>query len=101
MAGELPKVAIIVLNYNTSLMTDGLAHYLNNDLNYPAKRVYIIDNGSDPRPSSTTHALEHNLGFTRGMHRGYLIASHEDEYDAYWFLNSDVGFEYGNNVLLD
>lgn len=101
MTSEHPKVAIIVLNFNTSPMTDALAHYLNNDLNYPAKRVYIIDNGSDSRPASTTHALEQNFGFTQGMYRGYQIASQHAAYDAYWFLNSDVGFEYGNNVLLE
>lgn len=101
MAGELPKVAIIVLNYNTSQMTDALADYLNNDLRYPSKRVYVIDNGSDSRPSSATHFMDRNLGFTRGMHEGYLIAARDAAYDAYWFLNSDVGFEYGNNVLDD
>ena len=101
MADEYRKVAIIVLNFNTSPMTDALAHYLNNDLNYPAKQVYIIDNGSDSRPSSATHVLEQNVGFTRGMHRGYQIAANHAEYAAYWFLNSDVGFEYGNDVLLD
>ena len=101
MTRQHPTVAIIVLNYNTSMMTDELAHYLNNHLNYPAKRVYIIDNGSESRPSSTTHALDQNIGFTRGMHQGYLIAAQDADYDAYWFLNSDVGFEYGNSVLLD
>jgi GT2 family glycosyltransferase len=98
---ELPKVAIIVLNFNTSFMTDGLAHYLNHDLNYPRKRVYVIDNGSSPPPDSATHKLPNNLGFTRGMYEGYRIAAQEEEYDAFWFLNSDVGFEYGNNILLD
>ena len=95
-----PLVAIIVLNYNTAEMTDALAGYLERCLNYPRKRVYVIDNGSERPPASTTHRLPENLGFTRGMHGGYLIASREDDYDAYWLLNSDVGFEYGNDVLL-
>jgi GT2 family glycosyltransferase len=94
-----PKVAIIVLNFNTGALTDALAAYLRNDLRYTNKKVYIVDNGSDAPPASTTHALPHNLGFTRGMYEGYLIASAEDAYDAYWFLNSDVGFEHGNDVL--
>ncbi len=96
-----PKVAIIVLNFNTPDLTDALAFYLNNHLTYPNKKVYIVDNGSTKPLTSATHVLADNLGFTRGMHQGYLIASEEDEYDAYWLLNSDVGFEFGNNVLLD
>ncbi|HEV2801614.1 MAG TPA: hypothetical protein VGW12_14005 [Pyrinomonadaceae bacterium] len=98
-AAAPPKVAIIVLNFNTAALTDALAAYLNHDLHYANKKVYVVDNGSDAPPASVTHALPHNLGFTRGMHEGYLIASAEDRYDAYWFLNSDVGFEYGNEVL--
>lgn len=94
-----PKVAIIVLNFNTDALTDALAAYLRHDLHYANKKVYVLDNGSDTRPASATHALPHNLGFTRGMHEGYLIASGEEDFDAYWFLNSDVGFEYGNDVL--
>src|SRR5215470_6477516 len=97
----IPKVAIIVLNYNTSFMTDGLADYLNNDLIYPESKVYVIDNGSTEAPTSATHRLDSNLGFTRGMHEGYLISSRDADYDAFWFLNSDVGFEYGNYVLRD
>lgn len=95
-----PRVAIIVLNFNTPGLTNDLAHYLNAELNYPNKKVYVIDNGSEASPSSATHVLSNNLGFTRGMHEGYLIAAEEDEYDAYWFLNSDVGFDFGNHVLL-
>ncbi|MDQ1613879.1 MAG: hypothetical protein QOG00_3810 [Pyrinomonadaceae bacterium] len=94
-----PKVAIIVLNFNTAALTDALAAYLTHDLHYANKKVYVIDNGSETRPASATHALPENLGFTRGMHEGYQIASAEDDYDAYWFLNSDVGFEYGDDVL--
>ena len=94
-----PKVAIIVLNFNTAALTDALAAYLTHDLHYANKKVYVLDNGSDAPPASATHALPRNLGFTLGMHEGYLIASAEDAYDAYWFLNSDVGFEYGDDVL--
>lgn len=96
-----PLIAIIVLNYNTPEMTDALAGYLGRDLNYPRKKLYVIDNGSERPPASTTHRLPENLGFTRGMHEGYLVASREDDYDAYWLLNSDVGFEYGPEVLLN
>jgi GT2 family glycosyltransferase len=95
----MQSVAIIVLNYNTAVMTDRLADYLSNVLDYPDKKLYVIDNGSSERPASTTHSLPENMGFTRGMHRGYEIARADRSYDAYWFLNSDVGFEYGNQVL--
>jgi GT2 family glycosyltransferase len=94
-----PKVAIVVLNYNTPEMTDALAFYLDRQLEYPRKKLYVIDNGSERAPASTTHRLPANLGFTRGMHEGFLAASREDDYDAYWLLNSDLGFEYGNDVL--
>jgi GT2 family glycosyltransferase len=33
------------------------------------------------------------------MYAGYRIASREDYYDAFWLLNSDVSFDYGNTVL--
>src|SRR5262245_43613945 len=94
-----PKVAIITLNYNTPLMTDALAHYLNHDLYYLNKKVYVVDNGSQAVATSTSVFLPENLGFTRGMYEGYRVAAAEDDYDAFWFLNSDVGFEYGNDVL--
>lgn len=96
-----PNVAIIVLNFNTTELTDALAHYLEHDLRYPRKKLYVIDNGSARPCASATHRLPENLGFTLGMHQGYLIASQEESYDAYWFLNSDVGFEHGNDVLLN
>jgi GT2 family glycosyltransferase len=98
-SGAPPNVAIIVLNFNTTELTDALAHYLAHDLHYPRKKVYVLDNGSATPCNSATHRLPQNLGFTRGMHEGYLIAAAEDGYDAYWLLNSDVGFEYGSDVL--
>src|SRR4051812_35496751 len=96
---EPPRVAIIVLNYNTPEMTDALASYLAHQLAYPRKELFVVDNGSREPPASTTHRLPENLGFTRGMHEGYLIASRAGDFDAYWLLNSDLGFEYGNDVL--
>ena len=87
-----PRVAIIVLNYNTSAMSDALASYLAEVLDYPNKRLYIVDNGSSEPPSSTTHRLPDNLGFTRGMHAAWAIAAADERFDAYWLLDSDVGF---------
>jgi GT2 family glycosyltransferase len=97
----MPHVAIIVLNYDTAEMTDALAAYLRGVLRYDHKDVYVIDNGSDRSPASATHRLPVNLGFTRGMYEGFRIASAEKAYDAYWFLNSDIGFEFGAHVLAD
>jgi len=94
-----PAIAILVLNYNTPHLTDPLATYLNSDLHYGNKDVYVIDNGSDAMAASATHRLPSNLGFTRGMHEAWRIASAAKNYDAFWFLNSDVGFEHGNEVL--
>ncbi|WP_019928519.1 hypothetical protein [Nocardia sp. BMG111209] len=94
-----PNVAIIVLNFNTAEMTNALANYLNTTLAYDRKRVYVIDNGSPTPPESATHIIPRNLGFVNGMYTGYLIASTEDEYDAFWLLNSDVRFDYGDTVL--
>jgi GT2 family glycosyltransferase len=94
-----PRIAILVLNYNTPHLTDPLASYLQNILHYEQKDVYVIDNGSEKPPQSTTHRLPENLGFTRGMYEAWRIASSASDYAAYWFLNSDVGFEYGDDVL--
>jgi GT2 family glycosyltransferase len=96
-----PNIAILVLNYNTADLTDALAAYLRSDLHYPRKDVFIIDNGSPTPPLSATHRLPANLGFTRGMHEAWRIASSADDYAAYWFLHSDIGFEHGNNTLLE
>jgi len=78
-----PRVAIIVLNYNTSGMTDALASYLAEALDYPNQRLYVVDNGSPAAPSSTTHRLPDNLGFTRGMHEAWTIAAADERFDAY------------------
>jgi GT2 family glycosyltransferase len=99
MPQSTPAVAILVLNFNTPHLTNALAAYLNSDLHYPNKDVYVVDNGSDAPPASATHRLLANLGFTRGMHEAWRIASTARSYDAFWFLNSDVGFEYGDGVL--
>jgi GT2 family glycosyltransferase len=94
-----PTVAIIVLNYNTSELTCALASFLSNELNYVNKRVYVIDNGSSEPCMCATHRLAENLFFTRGMYEAWRIAAADAAYDAFWFLNSDVGFEYGTGVL--
>jgi len=94
-----PSVAIIVLHFNTPELTDDLANYLREHLSYRQRSVYIVDNGSAIPCRSATHRLPQNLGFTRGMYEAFKIARADRVWDAYWFLNSDVGFEYGNNVL--
>jgi GT2 family glycosyltransferase len=99
--GQWPRVAIVVLHFNTPALTDALADYLSRDLDYPAKRLYVIDNGSELRCRSATHRLPENLGFTRGMFEGYQIARREETFDALWLLNSDLGFEYGDRVLAE
>jgi GT2 family glycosyltransferase len=94
-----PSVAIIVLHFNTPELTDGLAGYLREELAYPRSRVYVVDNGSAMSCRTATHHFPVNLGFTRGMYEAFQIARGDEPWDAYWFLNSDVGFEHGNCVL--
>ena len=105
----MKSIAIVVLNYNTPEMTEQLATYLVEKLDYPEKHVYVVDNGSTPlladslpaRPGLTLISLRENAGFTRGMQAAYEDISQRAEYDAYWFLNSDVLFDYGDRVLAD
>ena len=96
---NLPKVAVIVLNYNTTHMTKALENYLMHQDSYPNKDVYVIDNGSSDIYPNADLRLDTNLGFTVGMYEGYKFAKSKQDYDAYWFCNSDIGFEYGNDVL--
>jgi GT2 family glycosyltransferase len=105
----MKTVAIVVLNYNTPEMTDALAAYLSDQLEYPEKDVWLVDNGSSPpleakitpRLRQDVLTLPSNLGFTRGMDEAYRFISSHYRYDAYWFLNSDVLFDHGNGVLND
>ncbi len=94
-----PSVAIIVLHFNTPELTDGLAGYLREELDFPRRRVYVVDNGSAMPCRTATHHFPANLGFTRGMYEAFQIARRDEPWDAYWFLNSDIGFEHGNCVL--
>lgn len=82
----LPKIAILVLNQHSPERTETLAAYLRRDFVYPEKDVFIVD-GAD-------------AGFTRGMHEAWRTASAAGDYAAYWFLNADVRFEHGDDVLL-
>lgn len=79
-------------------MTDALAGYLSVKLLYSNKTLSVIDNGSPEPPRMTTHRLEENVGFTRGMYWAWRQLRHEGA-DAFWFLNSDVNFRYGDDVL--
>lgn len=97
----IPKIAVIVLSYNTPEMTDELAEFIEARLDYGNFRLYVVDNGSERRAGRSTHSLQQNLGFTRGMHEGYKIALSQETYDAFWFLNSDISFDYGPQVLLN
>jgi GT2 family glycosyltransferase len=95
------SVAIVVLNYNTAEMTAKLVAYLREQLAYGDKTVYVVDNGSKEPPECATLRLPKNVGFTSGMYNGYIQAKAARSYDAYWFLNSDVVFDHGDNVLAD
>ena len=88
----MQSVAIIVLNFNTPDLTSKLAAYLRTELDYEDADVYVVDNGSVPEYDGAELQLPLNLGFTKGMHEGYQLARKTKNYDAYWFLNSDLQF---------
>jgi GT2 family glycosyltransferase len=92
-------VAIIVLSYNMPEMVTALVDYLSTTLDYPNKDIYVVDSNSSTLAACVTHRLRENLGVTKGMMEGYRIASAVREYDAYWFLNQDIGFDDSNQVL--
>lgn len=97
--GQDKKIACIVLNYKTGPMTDALVDWLKNVETYKNKDIYVINNSEDPTCSSATHTLPENLKFTNGMTAGLEIAQKEGDYDAYYFVCSDIEFNQGNNVL--
>jgi GT2 family glycosyltransferase len=97
---QLPKVAIIILNYNGSHHLKGCFDSLT-ELDYPKDRleVILIDNGSDDgsqqemRDSHQWVRLienERNIGFSGGCNQG-AAASRDSE--VHVFLNNDMRVE--------
>jgi GT2 family glycosyltransferase len=96
----MKNLAIIILNYNTNEMTKNLADFLNYKDGYKRKRIFVIDNASNPPYVGADFRLETNVGFTNGMFAGYEFAKWQNNYWAYLFLNSDVNFG-GNTTIIE
>ena len=94
------KIAILILNYQTGEMTDALCNYYKEHDSYPNKYkdIYVINNGPDDTCKTANIQFENNLYFTNGFYEAYKIVSKKKRYDAFYFVCSDVGHEYGNDV---
>ena len=97
---ELPRVAIVILNYNGERHLDGCFESLR-ALDYPADRraVILVDNGSSDDSLRTMRdkhgwvkvvANERNVGFCAGCNQG---AREAGDVDVLVFLNNDMRIE--------
>jgi hypothetical protein len=84
------KIAIGILNYNKSEMTDKFFYDLS-AINDGYADIYVIDNGSDNPPKSTTHFIKRNLGYTNGYNFWLKdLYKHNKFYKAYVLSNNDM-----------
>lgn len=94
---QLPRVSIVILNYNGRRHLDGCFGSLS-ELDYPKDRleVILIDNGSDDdsvEVMQDEHAWvrlivnEQNVGFSAGCNQGAHAAK---KADVFVFLNNDM-----------
>lgn len=94
---ELPRVAVIVLNWNG---TDDTVECLESlrRLDYPNAEIVLVDNGSRPPaaeelgrrfPDVTCLQLPENLGYSGGNNAGIRYAL-EEGHDYLWILNNDT-----------
>ncbi len=93
----MPKVAIIVLNWNGHDCLPGCLSSLDS-LSYPDKEIIVIDNGSSDDSLALAkrdfpHCLfienSENLGFASGMNRGIRVALDRGA-DYVWLFNYDA-----------
>lgn len=93
----LPKVAVILLNWNNVLDTLACLESLKNSY-YQNYFVIVIDNGSKVNPEEEILSKfssvkfirnEKNLGFTGGMNKGIKAALQQGA-DYIWLLNNDT-----------
>ncbi len=99
-ADELPRVAIVILNYNGEKHLDGCFESLR-ALDYPEERraVVLVDNGSsdgsltkmrDKHGWVRLEANDRNVGFSAGCNQGARAAG---DVDVLAFLNNDMRVE--------
>ncbi len=96
MSANSPSVTVLILNWNgRQLLSRSLAALL--DLDYPAYRVVVADNGStddstayvrDAFPAVSVIELGQNLGFARGNNAALALL--EQNSDILVLLNNDV-----------
>lgn len=97
MTDQLPRVAILVLNYNGA---DCLPQCLTSlrTLEYQNYKTIVIDNGSHDRsfaeakmlfPENVYIQKNKNTGFAAGMNTGIEYA-HSEGYDFVWLMNYDA-----------
>ena len=100
LEGELPRVAVVILNWNGRHHLAGCFESLA-ALDYPRERfeVILVDNGSDDgsvEEMQRDHAWvrlvrnDRNVGFSAGCNQG---AANHDEADILVFLNNDIRVE--------
>jgi len=94
---ELPRVAVVVLNWNGTNDTIACLESLEK-LDYPAAEIVLVDNGSEPPAADTIGArfpavtriqLPENLGYAGGNNAGIRYAM-EQGHDYVWVLNNDT-----------
>jgi len=99
-ADELPRVSIVILNWNGRHHLQGCFESLG-ALDYPRElfEVILVDNGSDdgsPALVRKEHGWvrlvenDHNVGFSAGCNQG---AANHDGADVLVFLNNDIRVE--------
>lgn len=98
---QLPRVAIVILNYNGQRHLEGCFGSLA-ELDYPRERleVILIDNGSDDESVEIMQeehgwvrliVNEENVGFSAGCNQGARAAMEKDGgADVLVFLNNDM-----------
>jgi len=94
------RVAVLLINFNLSQMTDELVEQINRNTSFPHE-LFLLDNGSETGEVSkyTTHRVEKNLGLMGGLEFLWLAVRDRSEFDAYWFLCNDLVFDEGRDYL--
>ncbi len=94
---KLPKVSIVTLNWNTTVITQDFLRSVNEFCNYPNLELIIVDNGSETDPTVAFTQIypqakilrnKNNLGFAAGMNVGIREASG----DYLFIVNNDTEF---------
>ena len=106
MDAELPRVSIVILNWNGRHHLEPCFKTLR-ELDYPRDRfeVVLIDNGSDDGSQAEArakhswvklHENDRNTGFSAGCNQGAAIARDGDlDPEVFVFINNDIHVDKG------